>query len=174
MVERISPLSNTRFARAGHKAGSLSWQSLLSTAIEMMRVVPPRNLHRLASKYPFNGGLNKVIRDTAASPIALLGPPPSWGLAGSVPADWALLQIARAKEGKSKTSKAVKRQRGRGGGKVELEYEVSGTSGEQTRRASPPLLTHCVCACPPFIHTCVRRRTSALRSSGTSCRGIEL
>jgi hypothetical protein len=115
--------------------GDIDWQDLIDVAITMMRSIPPRNLRDVASKYTFNGGLSKAIRESSNCSIGLFQPPPSWGLAGSVPSDWALLKIARSAVGKKATSNAVKKHRSitRKGTPLALEYEdISTTDGFYT------------------------------------------
>jgi len=87
--------------------GKVSFQELLDLAISYMRRIPPRNLLRLARKYHTT---DESLLATSSS-IAMLLPPPSWGLASTTPSDLVLKQRARERYGKAGLSRKDRRKR---------------------------------------------------------------
>ena len=71
--------------------------------------VPPRNLLNLAQRYHTEITLQPLMAQ--ASSIALLQPPPSWGLASSADADWVIRQKMREEYGLTKKKKLNRHQR---------------------------------------------------------------
>ena len=71
--------------------------------------VPPRNLLNLAQRYHTEITLQPLMAQ--ASSIALLQPPPSWGLASSADADWVIRQRMREEYGLTKKKKLNRHQR---------------------------------------------------------------
>ena len=77
--------------------------------ITLRHKVPPRNLLNLAQRYHTEITLQPLMAQ--ASSIALLQPPPSWGLASSADADWVIRQRMREEYGLTKKKKLNRHQR---------------------------------------------------------------
>mmetsp|Transcript_15250 Transcript_15250/g.29297 ORF Transcript_15250/g.29297 Transcript_15250/m.29297 type:complete len:843 (+) Transcript_15250:676-3204(+) len=81
-----SVLNNSRTAR-------VPFQELIDLSISLMHKIPPRNLLNLAQRYHTEITLQPLMAE--ASSIALLQPPPSWGLATCADSDWVIRQKIR-------------------------------------------------------------------------------
>ena len=91
--------------------------------------VPPRNLLNLAQRYHTEITLQPLMAQ--ASSIALLHPPPSWGLASSADADWVIRQRMREEYGLTKKKKLNRHQR-----KKKLKLEASSSSSVANKDSS--------------------------------------
>ena len=67
--------------------------------------IPPRNLMNLAQRYHNNVTVQPLMAETSS--IALLQPPPSWGLASNADSDW----VIRARMLKEQGTKLNRHQR---------------------------------------------------------------
>jgi len=87
------------------------FEELIDLAIMYMRRIPPRKMIPLAKKYFTDVKANQLLGQ--CSTVALLQPPPTWGLINSVPSDYVLKQRVRESRGLSKTSRRSRRTRSR-------------------------------------------------------------
>lgn len=87
------------------------FEELIDLAIMYMRRIPPRKLIPLAKKYFTDAKAKQLLGQ--CSTVALLQPPPTWGLINSVPSDFVLKQRVRESRGLSKTSRRLRRTRSR-------------------------------------------------------------
>lgn len=85
------------------------FQQLIDLSIEIMHKIPPRNLLKLAQRYHNNVTLQPLTAQ--ASSIAMLQPPPSWGLASTTESDWILRQRLREECGQTKLNRHQRRNR---------------------------------------------------------------
>lgn len=99
------------------RGARVPFQDLIDMAISYMRQIPPRKLLNLARRYYTEAAIQPMLG--MSSSIALLQPPPSWGLASTTPSDWVLKQRARERRGipssrRERRSRARQRSRSRG------------------------------------------------------------
>lgn len=85
------------------------FQELIELSISLMHKIPPRNLINLARRYHTEITLKPLVAQ--ASTIALLQPPPSWGLASSAESDWVLKQKMREERGLTKLNRHQRKNR---------------------------------------------------------------
>lgn len=71
--------------------------------------IPPRNLVNLAQRYHTEITLQPLMAQTSS--IALLQPPPSWGLAPRADSDWVLRQRMREEYGSTKLNRHQRKNR---------------------------------------------------------------
>jgi len=81
------------------------FQELIDLSVTLMHKIPPRNLVNLAQRYHNNVTLQPLMAESSS--IALLQPPPSWGLTSNIDSDW----VIRARLLKEQGTKLNRHQR---------------------------------------------------------------
>lgn len=92
--------------------------------------IPPRNLINLARRYHAEITLKPLMAQ--ASTIALLQPPPSWGLASHALSDWVLKQKMREEQGLTKLNRHQRKNRLK-----QQEFGTATTTPEKRERPPP-------------------------------------
>ena len=117
----------------------LSLSSIFSTTVPHYHIhrhkVPPRNLLNLAQRYHTEITLQPLMAQ--ASSIALLQPPPSWGLASSADADWVIRQKMIEEYGLTKKKKLNRHQRKK---KLKLSAAEASSSSSAANKSSSSVM----------------------------------
>lgn len=87
-----------------HKA-RVPFQELIDLSVTLMHKIPPRNIIKLAQRYHNSVTLQPLLAESSS--IALLQPPPSWGLTSNTDSDW----VIRARMLKEQGTKLNRHQR---------------------------------------------------------------
>ncbi|KAL7538043.1 hypothetical protein ACHAXR_010136 [Thalassiosira sp. AJA248-18] len=108
------------------------FQELIDLSISLMHKIPPRNLINLAQRYHTEITLQPLMAQSSS--IALLQPPPAWGLATHTDSDWVLRQKIREESGLTKLNRHQR--------KVRLKQQMGGSGDFEYAGSSASTSTH--------------------------------